>query len=159
MQADHSKIGRLPDMIGVVKKEAKGVGGVKAVREPVFLGGFVGDEPDLGVALLEKRKDERRQSAGEPTPMFFLETHCIGEPGEGVAQRPDRELDEDIAVSRIIFVAQHLCRTIEDFDAKTDVKAFGTCDDGAAILALEENIARVEIAQSNLPLAPILAFG
>ena len=90
--------------------------------------------------------------------MLLLELHRIGKPADSVAERADRELDQDLAVARVVLVRQHQrgCPglvELPDVDAEADEEALGGGDEGTLVLALEQDIAGVEIAQLNAPAA------
>src|SRR6185312_2296474 len=84
----------------------------------------------------------------------------IREPGENVAQSADRELDQDVLMARIV-VMRHDRRRFAgraildgpDLDPKANVPALRGVDEGAFVLAFEQDIAGVEVTQTDPPLA------
>src|SRR5262249_37416262 len=92
-------------------------------------------------------------AAGQPAAMLALELHRIGKPAHGVAQRADRQLDQDLAVAGRVLVAQDLLVALPDLDAESQVVALDRADEAGLGLGLVEDVAGVGAAGAPPPIA------
>ena len=95
--------------------------------------------------------------------MTLAEAGCIREPRDRVAECADRKLDQHVAAGGVIFMMQHEARLgvalfdRPDVDGKAHIPALRGPDQRAFVLALEQDIASVEIAQPGAP-GPMLSL-
>ena len=90
--------------------------------------------------------------AGQPAAVLLLEFHRIGKPAHRVAERADRELDQDLAVRwRSNRGRSTLLALLPDLDAEAHEIALGAVDAAGLELGLEQDVAGVEIAQPHAP--------
>ncbi len=90
--------------------------------------------------------------------MRLAEPGRIGKPRQDVAQRADRELDQDVSVRGVVVMRQHPCGRpgiveLPDRDAETNEVMLGRRDERASVFALEQDIAGVEVTQPDAPFA------
>ena len=130
----------------VVEEQPHAVGGVVAFGLDLL----VRQEGDVRIGLAEQRDQPLGQAAGEPAAMALLELHRIGKPAHGVAERADRELNQDFAIGGRIFVAEQAFAVLPNLDA-AHIIALGAVDPPDLDLGLEQDVAGVEIAEAHLP--------
>ena len=102
------------------KNRPDAVGGIIALGLDLL----VRQKGDVRIGVAKQRDQLLPHAAGQPAAVALLELHRIGKPAHGVAERADRELDQDLAVCRRIIVGKTLssfaCFPRPHFDAETD---------------------------------------
>src|SRR5579872_4286963 len=83
--------------------------------------------------------------------MFFFEFCRVREPAERIAERADRKVDGDITLGIRIVVAKDALALLPDLNAEAHKIALAAVDPPALELGLKQDIAGIEIAQSNAP--------
>jgi hypothetical protein len=133
MQPDMAEIGRLVDAILVVEEQPQAVGGVERLGQLLLDQLFMRDEVDLRIGIAQQRNEQAGHGAGHPAAMLGGEPRGIGKPRQDVAERADRELDQDVAAQRVVLVRQHRGRLagrvkVPHLDAEADVVPLGGAD-------------------------------
>ena len=158
-EADVAEVGRLPFAGGVVEEEADGVGGVGGFGQALGFDLLVGDEAECGVGGGEEGDDEGGEGAGDAGGRVAGgKADGVGEPGEDVAEGADGEEDQDFLPGKVERVGEDEVfgaagGDVPDVEAEADEPALGGADEGAGVVAGEENVAGVEVAEADAPLA------
>ena len=149
MQPDETEVAGLVEAILVVEEQPHAIGRVIARRVEIV----VPDEIDLGISVSEERDQPVGHAAGQLTAVLFPKLHRIGKPSHRVAERAGRKQHRDLAIARVVIVAQHLLVAVPDFDPEPDVIALGAGDPACPEIAarLEQDVGGVEIHQPHAP--------
>ena len=86
----------------------------------------MGDEADGGIGVAQQWDDQLGHGAREPAAMHLAEPGGIGKPGQDVAQRAHRELDQDIATGGRVFVGENLAPCRLDLQPEAHIVVLGT---------------------------------
>ena len=87
--------------------------------------------------------------------MQRLELYRIGEPAHGIADRADRELDQDLLALAVVVVGEDFLVVRPNLDLAVQEIALGAVDPAAAQRGLEQYIAGIGVRQPDSPLAAL----
>src|SRR5216684_3190253 len=83
--------------------------------------------------------------------MLLFEFDRIGKPAQRIPKRADRKLDQYLPIFRRIVVEENVLAFCRHFDAEPHEITFRAVDSAGLDLRLEQDIARVEVAQAYAP--------
>src|SRR5580704_18944145 len=119
-----TEVAGLKDVVIVVKEESHGIGRVVALG----LDFVVCEKRDVGVGVAQEPNQLVTQGARQPAAMAFLKLHRIGKPAQGIAKRPHRELDQNIAIPGRIIMGKKALAILPDFKPEADKIALTAID-------------------------------
>ena len=131
-----------PDAVGGVRRGRLHLRGVR--------------ERDVGVLRPQQLGDALRERAFEAAAVLLPELLRVGEPGEGVAERPDREFDEDgpsAQVHEVVEDGRLQVGAVPDADAERHVVFLCAADPSLLRVAGEEDVAGLVVLDLNVPRA------
>ena len=146
-----AEVGRLLVAVGIVEEESDGVGGVERLGEPLPDRLLVRDEADIGIGVAQERDDQAGHRAGQPAAMLLPEACGIGKPREDVAEGADRKLHQHVAAARVVFVFEHDRIISSHLDPEAYEVALRAHEAAGPDLALEQDVAGIQVAQPCLP--------